>query len=1080
MVGLLVLVGCSDLLHADRSSRSGSNLLVVDASLSQGAAAAPGILGAFQAVDAVQVRVVSGLGGTVLAEARSIVSAAGGEILLEVPVELETDRRSVRIEVELRRGSDPLFRDTLEVELEAGEVSRPEFSLDPVEAGLWIDPDPSVVGTLDRLDATVEFTGRAAFATGHPIEGTSVEWRSLTPLTVTVDAGGTVRGVGPGTGRVEAVRGEWREMVEILVAPRVSRVEVSPESVTLVPTEALELEAIVFDVGESVVPTKVRWESDNPSIVDVDSEGRVTALAPGSSLVRALSGEVEGSASIEVALLPPEVRTRGATGISFEQGIARGDVDPQGLDTEVWFEWGPTPGLSDPATTPPQRIGPALTSSMVQAELSGLVEVTDYYYRVVARSAGGESRGETRSFETLVELPIPKDLRVQLFGGEGLQASWQFPTDRLDDVEFELEYRRSGSGDDWSLLARTTESSTFVDSDLSAGVEYGFRVRGCRLDTCSLWSVELRLEPAGSDMEAWTRPVRPDGEGGLELRGQVQDGGYEARYFFRWGANPELSPANRTPERTVPRAALSEGAQPVAGTTPPAGSQSHRVEEFLAGREDGETYYVQLNVEAGDRMIAGEVGRVVVGSPPPGVTELTLTQGVYQASGIDLSWEVEGDPSSIEIDVRDGDGAGWALLTDLDGSARTFTRSSAGLERGVAYGFRLQACSLQEGCSLPTEATIVLEERLVQAFTLPAGEIGPFSAELLGEVGMEGRTGEVRFEWGRDPTLADGVLTEPVPVSTAEGATVIVGETVDLPEDGATYYFRVLASNEGGEAAGEILTFDTQIDVPAPTGLSMITGPGLGASWSYPYDDAGFQLQGRSITQDGPWVSLASTPLTYTVFRETPVGGQVYEFRVQACRMGSCSEWSEADEVTVPEYWALPGVGLSQTGGPELIPQGSGEELDVLWVSEFDLTNSSSAHLMEVRALTMFMEVSLDGEEPSAIPWLDDENFFGIVEATPESQLLTPIGTAAGEGVLRIALEPLSTNASPLPGSGVSFGDAPGSSLMADELPPGETLPVEVNFLVNPEVSVLLFSAVVVGRFESAPLSELSWLGPLP
>jgi hypothetical protein len=1080
VLGLLVLVGCGDVLHADRSSRSASNLVVLDASLAQGGAAGSGILEAFQEVDAVQVRVLSGLGGTVLVEELSAVSAAGGEILLEVPVELETERRSVRIEVELRRGSDPLFRDALELELEAGGVSRPEFSLDPVEAGIWIDPDPSAVGMLDRLDATVELTGRAAFATGHPIEGTSVEWRSLTPLTVTVDAGGTVRGVGTGTGRVEAVRGEWRETVEILVAPRVSRVEVSPESVTLVPTEAVELEAIVFDVGGSAFPTPVHWESDNPSIVDVDSEGRVTALAPGTSRVRALSGEVEGSASIEVELRPPEVRTRGATGISFEQGMVRGDVDPRGLETEVWFEWGTTPGLSDPSTTPPQRIGPALTSSMVQAELSGLGEVTEYYYRVVARSEGGESRGEIRSFETLIELPIPRDLRIQLFGGEGLQAAWQFPTDRLDDVEFELQYRRSGSGDDWSLLARTTESTTLVESDLSAGVEYGFRVRGCRLDTCSLWSVEVRLEPAGSDMEAWTRPVRPDGEGGLEFRGQVQDGGYEAQYFFRWGTNPELSPANRTPDRTVPRAALSAEAQPAAGTTPPAGSQSHRVEEFLSGLDAEEPHYVQLIVRAGDRTVAGEVGRVVVGSPPPGVTELTLTQGVYQASGIDLSWEVEGDPSSIEIDVQDGDGAGWAPLTDLDGSARTFTRSSAGLERGVAYGFRLRACSLEEGCSLPTEATLVLEERFVQAFTRSAQQIGPFSAELIGEVGMEGRTGQVRFEWGRDPTLADGVLTEPVPVSTAEGTTVIVGESVELPDDGATYYFRVRASNDGGEAVGEILTFETEVDLPAPTGVSIVTGPGLGASWSYPYDDAGFQLQGRSITQDGPWVSLASTPLTYTAFFETPLGGQVYEFRVQACRMGSCSEWSEADEVTVPEYWVLPGVGLSQTGGPELIPQDSGEELDVLWVSEFDLTNSSSAHLTEVRALTMFMEASLDGEEPGAIPWIDDENFFGILEATPESQLLTPIGRAAGEGVLRIPLEPLSTNASPLPGSGVAFGDAPGSSLMADELPPGETLPVEVNFLVNPDVSILLFSAVVVGRFESAPLSELSWVGPLP
>ena len=89
----------------------------------------------------------------------------------------------------------------------------------------------------------------------------------------------------------------------LLLAPRpalcqqakaVAEAQVAPPSMTLHVGARQALFATAYDADGNVIATAVRfaWSSNNVNVARVDSLGRVTAVAPGSAVIRAVA---EGS-----------------------------------------------------------------------------------------------------------------------------------------------------------------------------------------------------------------------------------------------------------------------------------------------------------------------------------------------------------------------------------------------------------------------------------------------------------------------------------------------------------------------------------------------------------------------------------------------------------------------------------------------------------------------------------------------------------------------------------------------------------------------------------------------------------------
>ena len=99
-----------------------------------------------------------------------------------------------------------------------------------------------------------------------------------------------------------------------------------------------------------------------------------------------------------------------------------GSVDPGGLDTQAWFQWGLTPALG--SSTQPLFVG-AAGQEAVTARIDGLASFTTYYFRVVATNASGSGVGEIVSFGTLPTeagpvCVVPRVVGKQLTSGRRL------------------------------------------------------------------------------------------------------------------------------------------------------------------------------------------------------------------------------------------------------------------------------------------------------------------------------------------------------------------------------------------------------------------------------------------------------------------------------------------------------------------------------------------------------------------------------------------------------------------------------------------------------------------------------------
>ena len=101
----------------------------------------------------------------------------------------------------------------------------------------------------------------------------------------------------------------------------------------------------------------------------------------------------------------PVVVTGSATGITNVGATLNGTVNPTGLATEAWFEWGTSSTLATFDNTAKQAFAAGTTVQSASASISGLTFGTTYYFRMVASNSSGVSKGSIGNFSTSAQRP---------------------------------------------------------------------------------------------------------------------------------------------------------------------------------------------------------------------------------------------------------------------------------------------------------------------------------------------------------------------------------------------------------------------------------------------------------------------------------------------------------------------------------------------------------------------------------------------------------------------------------------------------------------------------------------------------
>lgn len=94
---------------------------------------------------------------------------------------------------------------------------------------------------------------------------------------------------------------------------------------------------------------------------------------------------------------PPVVITNGATNVTTSSGTLNGSLDPHGLNTTVFFQYGTTTSYG---SATPMQSQTGNTYRNITANISGLTQHTTYHFRMVATNGDGTRMGSDRTFTT--------------------------------------------------------------------------------------------------------------------------------------------------------------------------------------------------------------------------------------------------------------------------------------------------------------------------------------------------------------------------------------------------------------------------------------------------------------------------------------------------------------------------------------------------------------------------------------------------------------------------------------------------------------------------------------------------------
>jgi hypothetical protein len=212
---------------------------------------------------------------------------------------------------------------------------------------------------------------------------------------------------------------------------------------------------------------------------------------------------------------------------------------------------------------------------------------------------------------------------------------------------------------------------------------------------------------------------------------------------------------------------------------------------------------------------ASASAQLTVVFPPPAVT--TTAAGGVQATGAALNALVDPRGAPTQAWFEWGTSASLASFTatprQTAGNGQgpvTVSREIGGLLSNQTYFFRGVA---ESDGGFVRGGILSFTTHTVPTATTGAAEFGARTVIMQGSVNPEGLAAQAFFQWGSSPTLAGATTTAAQAIAAGRsGVPVQAVLSADGLQSGATYYYRMSASNTVGTGHGEILSFT----VPLP------------------------------------------------------------------------------------------------------------------------------------------------------------------------------------------------------------------------------------------------------------------------
>ena len=519
---------------------------------------------------------------------------------------------------------------------------------------------------------------------------------------------------------------------------------------------------------------------------------RLRLVVPGALAVALTAVAVALGAS----LVPPTAITGTVSAIGGTTATLNGTVNPAGLATDWWFEYGTTTAYGSKTATTAAGSGSANVA--VSKGLTGLATGTMYHYRLVAKSSGGTTNGLDGLFTTA----YPPTAVTGAATGVGPTGATVGGTVNPNGqpTTWQVEYgTTTGYGSKTAPLdAGAGTSSTAVSvalSGLSAGKTYHFRLTAT--SSAGTTNGADATFVTGEPPVATTSGASSIGATGAKLNGTVDPRGRSTTYLFEYGTTTSYG---------TKTSSASAG----------SGTNVVSVSKAVTGLAPGVLYHFRIVATSNAGSSTGGDLTFVTQAPPTTVTEAATGIGSTSAT---LGGSVNPNGRATTVYFEYGTSTKYGSKTSSRSvgsgtSAITVAIPVSGLAPGLTYHFRLVGTSALGTTRGADVAFAAIGPPGAVTGPIEFGLLGLTSAVVSGTVGPHGLPTSWWFEYGRTATY--GFRT---PLAAAAG-TADIRVTALLPglSPGQRWHYRLVAQSSGGTGVGTDASFPTPPRPVDPSG----------------------------------------------------------------------------------------------------------------------------------------------------------------------------------------------------------------------------------------------------------------------